>query len=52
MKVVHVNLYDPYDGQTNFYFGSVRAIYDHVPKDRVGIVFTNLTTQLRAGDGL
>lgn len=47
MKVVHLHLYEPYEGHTDFYFGSVKAIYDHVPKLRVGIVYSNLCTVLR-----
>ena len=47
MKVVHLNLYEPYQGQADFYFGSVKAIYDHVPKERVGIVYPNLCSVLR-----
>lgn len=47
MKIVHLKLHEPYEGKTDLYFGSVKAIYDHVPKECVGIVYTNLCTQLR-----
>jgi len=47
MKVVHLSLNEPYSGKTEFYFGSIKAIYDHVPKERVGIAYTSLCTRLR-----
>ncbi|MBO4871625.1 MAG: hypothetical protein J5565_06560 [Muribaculaceae bacterium] len=47
MKVIHLNLYEPYQGKADYYFGSVKAIYEHIPKECVGIVYTNLCTQLR-----
>jgi len=34
------------------YFGSLVAIYDYIPKERIGVVYTNLCTQLRAGCNL
>ena len=52
MKVVHVNLYEPYNGQSDYYFGSLVAIYDQRAKERIGVVYTNLCTQLRAGCNL
>lgn len=36
-KVIHVELNEPYNGQQHYYFGSVAAIYDILPKDIVGI---------------
>lgn len=47
MKVVHLQLYEPYNGRTDFYFGSIKAIYDHVPRDVVGIAYTSLTATMR-----
>ena len=47
MKVVHLSLFEPYNGQTDFYFGSIKAIYEHVPKERVGIAYTSLTSTMR-----
>lgn len=42
-KVVHLRLNEPFEGQTDFYFGSIKAIYDSIPQDRVGIAYKSLT---------
>jgi len=36
MKVVHVELNEPYQGKKDYYFGSLAAIFDTLPKDVVG----------------
>lgn len=46
MKVVHIHLKEPYEWQSDFYFGSVKAIYDHIPKEKVGITYKALTNAL------
>lgn len=35
-NVIHVELNEPYQGQKDWYFGSVAAIYDTLPKEVVG----------------
>ena len=42
-KVVHVRMKDPFEGQSDFYFGSIKAIYDSIPQDRIGISYKSLT---------
>lgn len=42
-KVVHLRLNEPFEGQTDFYFGSIKAIYDSIPKERIGIGYKSLT---------
>ena len=36
MKVVHVELNEPYQGKKDYYFGSLAAIFDTLPKEVVG----------------
>lgn len=36
-KVIHVSLRDMYQGKTNYYFGSVKAIYAILPLEIVGV---------------
>ena len=48
-KVIHVELNDPYNGQQHYYFGSVAAIYDILPKDIVGISKEALWSALKYG---
>lgn len=47
MKVVHINLKEPLNGESDFYFGSLKAIYDSIPQDKVGIAYKSLTNALR-----
>ncbi len=35
-NVIHVHLNEPYNGKSDFYFGSVAAIFEALPKDVVG----------------
>ena len=35
-NVIHVELNEPYQGKRNWYFGSVAAIYQELPKEVVG----------------
>lgn len=49
-KIVHLNLKEPYGGETDLYFGSIKAIYESVPKDAVGITYRSLTNALRGKD--
>ena len=46
-KVVHLTFKEPYNGMTDLYFGSLKAIYDVVPKDAVGITYKALTNAIR-----
>lgn len=46
-KVVHLTFKEPYNGKTDLYFGSLKAIYDVVPKESVGIGYKSLTNAIR-----
>ena len=35
-NVIHVELNEPYQGKKNWYFGSVAAIYEEIPKEVIG----------------
>lgn len=37
VKVIHVELNEPYQGEKHYYFGSKTAIYDHLPENIIGI---------------
>lgn len=47
MKVVHLKLKEPHNGYTDFYFGSLKAVYDCIPQNKVGIAYKSLTNALR-----
>jgi hypothetical protein len=47
MKVVHLKLNEPHDGETDFYFGSLKAIYDAIPQNEIGIAYKSLTNAIR-----
>ena len=46
-KVIHVQLKEPYKGKSHYYFGSIAAIYDVLPKDVVGITKESLWNVLK-----
>ena len=46
-KIVHLQFKEPYNGETDFYFGSLKAIYDTVPIGAVGITYKSLTNATR-----
>lgn len=46
-KIVHLQFKEPRDGETDLYFGSLKAIYDAVPADEVGITYKPLTNATR-----
>lgn len=46
-KIVHLQFKEPYNGETDFYFGSLKAIYDAVPIGAVGITYKALTNATR-----
>ena len=46
-KVVHVELSEPYQGKDNWYFGSVAAIYQELPKEAVGVSEVYLRRKLK-----
>lgn len=46
-KIVHLQFKEPYNGETDFYFGSLKAIYDTVPVGAVGITYKSLTNATR-----
>lgn len=46
-KVIHVQLKEPYKGKNHYYFGSIAAIYDVLPKDVVGITKESLWNVLK-----
>lgn len=41
-KIIHVKLNKPYKGKSNYYFGSMAAIYDELPEHIVGIKLISL----------
>lgn len=41
-KVIHVHLYEPYEGKSDYFFGSIIAIYSILPDDVVGIKYNYL----------
>lgn len=49
-KVVHVHFKEPYEGMTDLYFGSLKAIYAQVPEDIIGIKYKSLTNAIRGKD--
>lgn len=46
-KVIHLHLNEPHEGEQDFYFGSLKAIYDSIPQDKVGIAYKSLTNAIR-----
>lgn len=49
-KIVHLHMKIPTDGNTDFYFGSIKAIFDSITEDDVGIKYKSLTNALRGRD--
>lgn len=49
-KVVHVHFKKPYEGMTDLYFSSMKAIYLQVPEDIIGIKYKSLTNAIRSKD--
>ncbi len=49
-KVVHLHLNEPYDGKSDFYFSSFKAVYENVPESVVGIKYKSLTNAIRGKD--
>lgn len=47
-KVIHVHLKEPYKLKQDYYFGSVAAIYEVLPKEVVGISKESLWNALNA----
>ena len=47
MKVVHLKLNEPHDGETDFYFGSLKSIYDAIHQKEIGIAYKSLTNAIR-----
>lgn len=41
-NVIHVRLETPYRGKSNWYFSSIAAIYERLPKDIVGVTKEHL----------
>jgi len=47
MKVVHLRLFEPLDGETEYFFGSLKAIYSNAAlAERVRIRYTSLTNAM------
>lgn len=46
-RVYHVHLREPYEGKSDFYFGSLIAIYRYLPADVVGIKYSSLKSTKR-----
>jgi len=49
-KVIHVELTEPYNGERHYYFGSVAAIYETLPREVVGIEKASLWNAMRSGE--
>lgn len=39
LKVIHVELREPFNGKRHYYFGSKKAIYETLPREVVGISY-------------
>lgn len=46
-KIIHIHLNNPLNGEHDFYFGSLKAIYDLIPQGMVGIAYKSLTNSIR-----
>lgn len=46
-KIVHLTFKEPYEGETDLYFGSLKAIYDRVHQEQIGIAYKSLTNAIR-----
>lgn len=46
-KIVHLHMKIPIEGNNDFYFGSIKAIFDRVSEYDVGIKYKSLTNALR-----
>ena len=49
-KVVHVHLVEPHKGKTDYYFGSIAAIYEVLSAEVVGIRYDSLTNTIGGKD--
>lgn len=49
-KIVHLHMKIAIDGECDFYLGSIKAIFDHISEDAVGIRYKSLTNALRGRD--
>lgn len=45
-KVVHLHMKEPYNGESDFYFGSLKAIFDTVPHEAIRISYKYLTNAI------
>lgn len=43
-QIVQVHFFEPVEGKTDYYFGSLKAIYAKFTKDQVGISLDSLYT--------
>lgn len=41
-NVIHVELAEPYNGKRNWYFSSIAAIYERLPREVVGVTKEHL----------
>lgn len=41
-KIFHVEVLQPVDGQTHFYFGSKAAIFQHFTPEQIGVSYKTL----------
>jgi hypothetical protein len=49
-KIIHVELNEPYNGKRHYYFGSITAIYELLPKEVVGVSKETLWNVLKNGE--
>lgn len=51
MKVISVTTAEPFEGETHFFFGSLVAMYEHLPAPCVGITYRSLCNALQKNGG-
>lgn len=44
-RIYHVRLYEPFEGKTDYYFGSIKAIYATLTAEIVGVKYNSLTAK-------
>lgn len=48
-SVVYVHLHEPYQGECDWFFGSVSAIYDQLPESVVGVKAKSMWGRFKDG---
>lgn len=50
-KIVHLHLKTPFNNETEFYFGSVKAIFDLFDRSVLGVTYDYLVNSIRIKKG-